>query len=365
MKKRLCFGTMFRILIYCKNDTYNNEEFVGSFTRTIDPNCEYIKHKEAVSQLLSCSRNISGKRGNGVSNVKIRAVATGREELALKIQTVVDKMTIPDRRAICMAALLDVIENDDYIGEKTKLAFAECMECDREALFAKYDRGNIYFADLLAGIFLYVILHVKNKNDEQKEFAASIGPEYMSRFKCKVNEVNEKVKFECEFKDLVNDKIKKLTRSNYEGIDIILRCISKENSKEGHKFGDRFERPIRVAQKFKGDGSFLERSIVNNVTEYYRFIQDRFNELDEELDAYYNETWMMIRELYDEVKDGNKSNEMIYNEVIELLDATIPSSTTIKDDANYLEYLKIITSFFVQNCAIFKQEKGAANEVSK
>ena len=108
----------------------------------------------------------------------------------------------------------------------------------------------------------------------------------------------------------------------------------------------------------------MERSIVNNVREYYNFIEERFNALDDELDAYFNETWKDVRNLYDEIKKENKTNETIYQEIVELLDMQIPSDAVIRKDAHYLEYIKIIVSFFVQNCAIFKEERKLVDVIS-
>ena len=364
MKKRLCFGSMFKVLIHCKREEINNEVFVGKFTRTIDPHCEYINRRDAVSELISCDRNLSGKRSNGISNVKTIASDISKEEVAIKIQSVIDEITIPDKRALCLAAIFDIIRNDDYIIGEKRLAFASRLECDRDVLLEKYKKCDIYFSDLLAGLLLYVIVDIKNKNEEQKEFVATIDEKYMSQFEDEAGEINDKVIFNCRFRELVNEKLKSKVRSVYEGIDIIIGYLSKENSKEGYKFGNEYKKPIRVEKKFKEKGSSVERSIVNNVREYYNFIEERFNALDDELDAYFNETWKDVRNLYDEIKKENKTNETIYQEIVELLDMQIPSDAVIRKDAHYLEYIKIIVSFFVQNCAIFKEERKLVDVIS-
>ena len=63
---RLCFGTFAQILRLCKLENVTDPLLVGTMTRTVDPDCQYINgdNATAVSRLISCNGNLSNGRAN-------------------------------------------------------------------------------------------------------------------------------------------------------------------------------------------------------------------------------------------------------------------------------------------------------------
>mgnify|MGYP007070304031 CR=1 FL=1 len=54
--------------------------------------------------------------------------------------------------------------------------------------------------------------------------------------------------------------------------------------------------------------------------------------------------------------------EEIYYEIIKLIDETITDDNIVKKDVMYMHNLQRITSYYVQECAIFEKEKECVEE---
>lgn len=103
---------------------------------------------------------------------------------------------------------------------------------------------------------------------------------------------------------------------------------------------------LKVDQK--ADNSLpplLKRQIKNDVTEYYLFIQNIFEEIDKDTPDKFNTLAMQIKSFYFKCKQSTKNQEEIYQNIVEWLHD--------KTGRYSLSACQIITSFFIQDCEVF------------
>lgn len=169
---RLCFGTFARVLQLCKLDVITDPRLVGTMTRTIDPNCEYIKSENATSvhRLLNCTGNLSPgnitdggtgvirRPGRSLSSVLILAPRADKADLSQKFADDVIGLLDENKKLNAVLALLNIIQRDVVIDDDSasgkKRSFEKYVGTTKSALLSQSD---YVLSDLLAGIFLYTV----------------------------------------------------------------------------------------------------------------------------------------------------------------------------------------------------------------
>ena len=169
---RLCFGTFARVLQLCKLDVITDPRLVGTMTRTIDQNCEYIKSENATSvhRLLNCTGNLSPgnitdggtgvirRPGRSLSSVLILAPRADKADLSQKFADDVIGLLDENKKLNAVLALLDIIQRDEVIDDDSasgkKRSFEKYVGTTKSALLSQSD---YVLSDLLAGIFLYTV----------------------------------------------------------------------------------------------------------------------------------------------------------------------------------------------------------------
>ncbi|MFD0942921.1 NACHT domain-containing protein [Savagea faecisuis] len=166
--KRLCFGTFAHVLRMCKLDNITNTELVGTLTRTVDPNCQYINkdNASAVSHLLSCNRDLSRgnitnggsgaarKPGESVSNVINASHKANKDDVVQKFRESVVCLIDEDKKEKAVLALIEIIEEDAILDGEKRLSFEKYMGRTKKALLLQ---DVFALDDFLAGIFLYTV----------------------------------------------------------------------------------------------------------------------------------------------------------------------------------------------------------------
>lgn len=191
---RLCFGTFARVLKLCKLAVVTDPRLVGTMTRTIDPQCQYILSENATSvhRLLNCTGNLSPgnimeggvgvirRPGNSISNILLMAPKANRDDLVRKFAENVVCLLNEDKKLQAVLALLDIIEKDtildDDSAEGKKTSFEKYVGTTKNALLSQ---SEYVLSDLLAGIFLYTVA-AGVVNSVGRETVQSITPEYLN-----------------------------------------------------------------------------------------------------------------------------------------------------------------------------------------
>lgn len=198
---RLCFGTFAHVLQLCKLDVVTDPRLVGTMTRTIDPNCEYIKSENAtaVHRLLNCTGNLSpgnlSENGTGVmrrpgkslSNVLLLASGVNSEELSRKFADDVIGLLDEDKKLNAVLALLEIVRSDNLIDDESttgkKRSFIKYVGATKSALLSQ----SVYvLPDFLAGIFLYTVA-AGIVNTVGKETISVLTPEFIYGLKNTTN----------------------------------------------------------------------------------------------------------------------------------------------------------------------------------
>jgi hypothetical protein len=165
---RLCFGTFAHVLRLCKLENITDPVLVGTMTRTVDPDCQYINNSNAVavSRLFSCDGNLSNGRmigsgsgafkkpGESISNVINAAQKADKKDVVQKFGEKVLCLLDEDRKEQAALALLDVIEGDPFLDNGKKRSFEKYLGKTKNALLSQ---GEFALDELLAGVFLYTV----------------------------------------------------------------------------------------------------------------------------------------------------------------------------------------------------------------
>lgn len=187
---RLCFGTFAQILRLCKLDNVTDPMLVGTMTRTVDSDCQYINsvNATAVSRLLSCDGNLSSghmsgrgsgalkKPGESISNVISAAQKAGKEDVVQKFRENVLCLLDEDKKEQAVLALLDVVEGDPFLDNEKKRSFEKYLGKTKNALLSQ---GEFALDEFLAGVFLYTVA-AGIVNTVGRETVREITPDYIN-----------------------------------------------------------------------------------------------------------------------------------------------------------------------------------------
>ena len=188
---RLCFGTFAQILRLCKLENVTDPVLVGTMTRTVDPDCQYINsdNATAVSRLISCNGNLSNGRatsrgssavkkpGESISNVINAALKVNKMEVVQKFRKDVLYLLDEDKKERVVLALLDIIEKDSFLDAEKKLSFEKYVGKTKIALLSQ---DEFAFDEFLAGIFLYTVA-AGVVNTVGKDTVKGITVDYLNR----------------------------------------------------------------------------------------------------------------------------------------------------------------------------------------
>lgn len=216
---RLCFGTFAHVLRLCKRQNVTDYQLVGTMTRTVDPNCQYLNkdNKTSVSRLLSCTSNLSSgrkqggskayaKSGESISNVVAEAQKSNKKDVVQKFEDTVVGLLDEDKKEQAINALLDIIEKDTVIENDKKLSFQKYIGKTKNALLSQ---DEFVLSELLAGLFLYTAAEVINTMG--KECIKDINSEYLNQFSAN----DRKIKII----DISNDSIRESAITAMQTVD--------------------------------------------------------------------------------------------------------------------------------------------------
>lgn len=194
---RLCFGTFAHVLQLCKLKTVSDPILVGTMTRTIDPDCQYINRDNAtaVSRLLKCTGNLSSgnienygigvtkKPGESLSRVLQLAPTADTSQIRQVFSEMVVSLLSVDMHMQIVLALLDIVEQDTTLDDGSangkKLSFEKYVGTTKNDLLmqSEYD-----LSDLLAVLFHYTVA-AGVTNTIGRECVKSITLDYINSLK--------------------------------------------------------------------------------------------------------------------------------------------------------------------------------------
>ena len=125
-KVRLCFGTFARVLSICKLPGVSDPQLVGTMTRTIDPNCEYINNPTRVCRLLNCEGNLSNGAARRVGQIAAletdntvqdfeAGIETNRLSGVVELARTANKMLVAEQFDTDVLCLLDLDKHTEDI----------------------------------------------------------------------------------------------------------------------------------------------------------------------------------------------------------------------------------------------------------
>lgn len=166
--KKLCFGSFTTILKLCKVKSVTQKWLCGTLLLSIAPTYD-IRHDDGtVSDLLKGKKNLS-------PHVTELALTADKKELSEYFERSVLPLLDGNKRSLIVLALKDIIDSDDTIENDTVIEIVNDMTKEDIA-----NRNAFVLGDFLAGIFLYTVLNVNNRNCEDS--IKEITHEYIESF---------------------------------------------------------------------------------------------------------------------------------------------------------------------------------------
>lgn len=103
---------------------------------------------------------------------------------------------------------------------------------------------------------------------------------------------------------------------------------------------------LKVEQKANDSlPPLLKKQIIQDVTEYFKFIQDIFLEIDKSVPEKFNTVAMQIKGFYCKCKQTTQNQEEIYRSIVNWI--------YNKTGKYSLRACEIVVSFFIQDCEVF------------
>ena len=166
--KKLCFGSYATVLTLCKAKSVTQKRLCGTILLSIAPNYDIREDDGTTSDLVRGKKNLSPIVTENAPTVDLRTVA---DYFKHNILSLLDS----NKRSHIVLALKDIIASDDTIEPDT---IVERVNGMTKATIA--GRDAFVLEDFLAGIFLYTVVNVENRNCQEN--LREITGEYIQSF---------------------------------------------------------------------------------------------------------------------------------------------------------------------------------------
>lgn len=166
--KKLCFGTIATILKLCKAKSVTQKGLCGTLLLSIAPTYDIRDDDGTTSDLVKGKKNLSPNVTDDAPTADARATSNYFKQNILPLLD-------GNKRSLLVLALKDIIASDDTIEPDTIVEKVNAMTKETIA-----GRDSFVLEDLLAGIFLYTVINVENRNCE--ESVKEITDEYIQSF---------------------------------------------------------------------------------------------------------------------------------------------------------------------------------------
>lgn len=152
--KKLCFGTFATILKICSAKRISQKLLCGTMLLSIAPPYDIRGEDGTVSDLILGKKNLSPNITDKAPTVDPRAVSNYFKQHILN-------MLDSNKRSLIILALKDIIASDNTIEPDTIVEIVNGMT--KKSIVR---RDAFVFEDFIAGVFLYTVLNVENRNCE-------------------------------------------------------------------------------------------------------------------------------------------------------------------------------------------------------
>lgn len=169
--KKLCFGTFATILKRCKAKRISQKQLCGTMLLSIAPTYDITGEDGTVSDLILGKKNLSPIVTDTAPGADPHAISDYLKQNILQ-------MLDSNKRNLIVLALKDIIASDDSIKPDTVVELVNSMT--KEDIIK---RNAFVLEDFLAGILLYTVLNVENRNCESS--VREITNEYIQSFEDK------------------------------------------------------------------------------------------------------------------------------------------------------------------------------------
>lgn len=166
--KKLCFGTFATILKKCMAKRVTQKRLCGTMLLSIAPTYDISGEDGTVSDIMLGKKNLSPIVTDAAPNVDPQVISDYFKQNVLH-------MLDSNKRSLIVLALKDIIASDNTIEPDTTVEKVNDMT--KETIVR---RNAFVLADFLAGIFLYTVLNVENRNCENS--VNEITDEYIQTF---------------------------------------------------------------------------------------------------------------------------------------------------------------------------------------
>lgn len=166
--KKLCFASFATVLIRCKVKSTTQKQLCGTVLLSIAPTYDIREEDGTTSDLILGRKNLSVT----VTSVALKTVP---DDISKYFKQYLLPLLDNNKRQQIVLALKDIIASDDSIKSETII--------DSKNNMTKKDINNrtaFVLADFLAGILLYTLINVNNRNCNK--YIKEITEEYLQSF---------------------------------------------------------------------------------------------------------------------------------------------------------------------------------------
>jgi len=174
--KKLCFGAYLKVLIICSPKRTFQKYLCGTLLLSIDPTYDIREEDGTTSDLFLGKKNISPNVTNEALTADPRSIA---DYFKKNVLILLDS----NKKNLIILALKDIIASDKAIKPDTIIENVNGMT--KEAILKC---NEFVFEDLIAGIFLYIVLNLENRKCENN--VKEITEEYIQSFKCEKDNIS-------------------------------------------------------------------------------------------------------------------------------------------------------------------------------